>query len=670
MPKYRHYKAEFYSKKDASSMAPNQRTGFRLKRNHSNALPRYIISYDSETLPVKSDPLRKIRSHRFRLGAAISGRLANGKMVGERTDQFSTVEQFWDYVYSFTGPRHTTWLVCHNALFDMIVSGMPERFLKGELTIDWPRSKRKREDNNEENSQAKGLCIIESPPTIIAVRVGSTQGRLVIVDTLNWFQTSLSRLGTACGLEKLQMPAFEDSDSEWFRYCTRDAEIVYKTFVRLIKWVKVNDFGMFRYTGPSQAMSAYRHRFMHEQIYVHDNSMVRSLERQSFFGGRTEVFRIGRIAETIHQLDSNSLFPSVMRTGYFPSLLHNSEERSTYTYNLPSIDWSASVAEVEILTENHCFPLRTDDGVRYPIGRFRTTLCGLELQYAKKYGYITGVKSYAEYKLKPLFRLWVDTLWQMRQEYKEAGDTLYAEFTKRLMNSLYGKFGQLSPEWVNVSNKMSGLPWSRWTEVDTLTGERKEFRSFGWQIQKHSGRHELAGTFPAISAFITSAARMRMNWLRQISGEFNTYYQGVDSLIVNNKGLRNLLDAGETSPTEIGKLRLEQSVPEGTIWGCCQYQLGNKLVMGSRSNRFETLEDGSLQQRKFTAKEDLFNGNAIDAVKEMVLPWEMSGVYTKGTVDKDGWVRPLRIGQTSTSSNGGVKSDEAAALASSATDET
>lgn len=627
-------------------MTPYQRTGHKLKRNHSNALPRYVIALDTETLPTTDQTRPNACSHRFRLGVTVSGRLANGVMVGTKVNHFSDTDSLWQSIYAMTGDRHTTWLICHNALFDMIVAGMPQEFLEGRISVDWPRSKRKREDNNEENPQAMGLCIIEGPPTIIAVRVGSTQGRLVIVDTLNWFPCPLSDLGTAIGLEKLPMPAFEDSDSEWFSYCTRDAEIVYSTFNRLVKWVKDNDFGMFRYTAAAQSFAAYRHRFMEHQIYVHDNEYVRTLERQGYFGGRTEVFRMGTGAETVHQLDCNSLFPSVMGNGYFPALLDRYEHRHEYLSLLPVIDYSAATAEVEICTREPIFPVRTNDRVVYPVGRFTTTLCGLELFAAVKRGYVIGVRSWAEYKLRPIFELFVDELWTMRQQYKADGNKLYERFVKGVMNSLYGKFGQLSPDWINAEKNLSSLPWSRWSELDQATGQRTEYRSFGWQIQKHDGRHEIAGTFVAISAFITSAARMRMNWLRGCAGACNVYYQGIDSLIVNDRGLENLRRHNEVSQNEIGKLRLEVSTDCLDIWGCCQYKIGDKLVMSSRSSRTVQDEAGEIMQKKFIAKDDLFNGAAINHVTEINLPWHMSADYHKGLVGADGWIAPLEIGGT------------------------
>lgn len=628
-------------------MINRQGTGRKMKRNHSNALPKFVIAYDTETYREQCDISGRSFSHRFRLGVAIVYRLTKGVVETEGTYRLHSPGEFWSLVHSLSSPQYTVWIVAHNALFDMIVSEIADQFERAQLVIDWPRSKRKAEDNDESNCLTQALCIIESPPTIIAARSTISNGRLVIVDTLNWFPLPLSELGAAIGLPKLKMPPFTHSDDIWFEYCYRDAQIVGRSFVELMQWVRANDLGMFRYTGAAQAMAAYRHRFMPCAIYCHDNTEVKKLERQSYFGGRTEVFKMGSIGLTVHQLDVNSLFPSVMRKNTYPCLLNRSELRDSYDRPPENLNWAAAVAEVVVCSAKGVFPVRTDKGVTYPVGEYATTLAGKELELAYRCGLIVSVKSWAEYKLADLFTTWVDAMWGMRQTYKAAGNSTYDQFTKRLLNSLYGKFGQLSPKWVNVSDNIAALPWSSWTSTDTSTGERQNLRSFGWQVQLQAGRAEPENNFIAISSFVTAAARVRMNWLRFIAGESNVYYQGVDSLVVTDDGLGRLTAAGECSETELGKLRHQLTVNSGEILGCSDYVLGDKVVLSGRSLQTEETAAGELLQHRFSSAKYMFTGAPINEVMEDVTSWQRASNYHKGTVGTDGWVSPLRYSLSS-----------------------
>lgn len=625
-------------------MERRQTTGRRIRLNHSNATPRHIISFDTETLPVPAPDNSRRIIHKFRLATTTEVTLRDGRNSQRRRQQYSDTTTFWHYVESLTSPQYTTWLVGHNVLFDLVIAGFPDQLMQSRFSVDWPRSKRTREDGNEDNVHAAGLCCIESPPTIIALRCLHTGGRLVIVDSLNWFPVPLSDMGDACGIPKLIMPEFSAPDDEWFEYCQRDSDIVLETFVNLISWVKENDCGLFRYTAPSQAMAAYRHRFMRQQIFVHDNSAAKQLERSSYCGGRTEVFCMGPINRMVYQYDVNSLFPAIMRQSAFPFILDRCDTERMLSTDCPGISYADSVAEVEIQAMDAIFPVRRDGVTVYPVGRFVTTLAGHELHYAKEHGYIKRIGKWAEYRCGDLFSLWVDELWQLRQKYKNLGNKLYEQFAKRLLNSLYGKFGQRAPGWINSPGNISALPWSRWIEGGELPNEVVNYRSIGWNVQRQSNREEIEGSFIAISSFVTAGARMYMNALRWTAGQRECLYQGVDSLIVTQTGKDRLEAAGHIDPTELGKLRLQCAVDDGEILGCADYRLGDKVVIAGRARKMTLDEDGQMLQRKFDATKNLFNDRPIDTIDETLEPWTRAGMYRKGNVGEDGWVHPMILG--------------------------
>jgi hypothetical protein len=404
--------------------------------------------------------------------------------------------------------------------------------------------------------------------------------------------------------------------------------------------------GMFRYTAPSQAMAAFRHRFLATDICIHDNPEVKALERLAFFGGRTECFKLGNIREMVHQLDINSLFPSVMAWQEYPCLLHQFELNKSYSTELPPIDYGKSVAEVILRTPIDIFPVRIEGRVVYPTGRIATTLCGSELAYAHRKGWIVSIKSWSEYRTTPIFAEWVKALWQMRQEYKAAGNLLYDQFAKRLLNSLYGKFAQKSADWVNVPSEIATQAWSNWSVANLATGTRQAYRSFGWQVQKRIPKGELTNTFVAISAFVTSAARMRMNYLRKVVGQKQCYYQGVDSLIVTDDGLAALTAAGEVNERELGKLRLQLSTNCGEILGCSDYVLGNKVVISGRAKDWEVAAGDELLLNRLTGLRYLFSGKAMTTIIDDVLPWNRSASYRKGIVGEGGWTTPHEFSES------------------------
>lgn len=641
-----------------------QHTGHKIKLNHSNALPRYLISLAVEHGTETIDISGKRIAHKFKSVSLTAGRFIGDKFTAVKDVHYDDRQSAWSYIYGYTRPNYTTWLVGHNVLSQLILLGLPDRLQQSELSIDKPRSKRKREDNDETNVHQAGLAVIESPPTIIACRVASTQGRIVIVDLANWFPGELSTIKAACGFTPAIKGADCDPNYQQSRATQDDSRFVHSAFENLIKWVKDNQMGTFRYTASAQALGAYRHRFMKQAMYVHDNAPIQELERRCYYGGRSEAFKLGVFSEVVYQLDVSGLFPSVMSQNCFPQRLVRSEQRAELIELLPSIDWSASCADVEIQTDKPLYPLRTDTHVIYPVGRFRTSLCGNELYQAFRAGIIRKCGSWSEYKLAPLFSLWVSALWDMRQVYRLEGNSLYEQFTKRIMNSLYGKFAQLTPAWVNVDDKHDMLPWTTHASYDCTLNDWKFYRSIGWQVQLKQGRKTRPQSFYAISAFVTAAARQRMDWLRRVAGKRHVLYQGVDSLIVTPTGRDNLTEQGEIQENTLGKLRLQYQSDYGYINGISDYQIGSKRVLSSRALNSEISDLGDVTQHKYYIMENLFKRRPVDHVEEKLEEWHRQSKYSKGIVGQDGWIEPFDVSGCPMSASDGVGSTTAAAAAS------
>jgi len=620
-----------------------QFTGRKLRPNHSNALPRYIVAYATETRdrPNLNRPGHYTRV--FTAGASVACRLVDLKPTAVKPRLIHNPLELWEQIERLSAANHTLWVVGHSVLFDLLVSDMPQQFEETKLVVDWPRSKRKRESNSPDDPHSSAVVVISNPPVIVACRCVASGGRVVFVDLLNWFSSPIDDIAEMERADRSELGERAEIPSEMDTPAMRKADLVFRTFLRLIRWSRTNDMGMFRYTAASQAMAAYRHRFMPRTIYMHDNKDAKRMERESYVGGRTELFKSGKFAGRAYQLDVSSLFPAVMRDGFFPHKLVSFTPRKAYSVELPTIDYSSAVARVRVKTRRPIYPLRASFGTIYPIGEFNTILCGLELDSAKEAGELVSVESYAEYETSPLFGEWVSELWAMRKNHSDRGETVYARLVKNLLNSLYGKFAQKSSEWLNLPTSVSSVPWAEWSCVNAVTSERTRLRSFGWQTQQFIGGGEMENTFVAISAFITSAARMRMNRLRTVAGERCVYYQGVDSLIVTQAGLDRLTGAGEVAEGELGKLRIQYVADDGELRGYCDYRLGDKTTKSGLPGRHWIGSDGELLTQLSQVQRSLFPGRPVDGVSIVDTPWTRNYLTPKGVEDSEGWVWPYQI---------------------------
>lgn len=621
-----------------------QRTGHVIQPNHSNAIPRFILAVDCETNRTEKDGNSSEYAHTFRLGCVRWGRYAGGKIVGGGSIRFSSVQSFWNILNAISGPRHTTWVIGHNILFDLTLLGMDEQFTRSALVLDAPRRNRAKSESEDDEEEWTGLVVLENPPVIIGARIPRTDGRIVFVDTMNYFRCPLEEIGQQMGLEKLPLPAWSAGDDEWCDRCERDVDITFQCFIELMEWVKSNNMGMFRYTVSAQAMAAYRHRFCSTPIYFHDNLDVKKHERNAFIGGRVECFRIGRIDEDVYALDVNSLYPFIMRHNPCPYKMNWSECPDDFRPIPNGIDLNKCVAECQIDTTHGFYPYKGPNGIIYPIGQFTTYLCGPEANLAESMGHIKGIRFLANYDTEFLFSEWVDTLWGMRQGYKEAGNALYEMFVKNLLNSLFGKFAQRGSEWYPMGQPPDVLPWQQWFGPGDKLGTTEEYRTVGWHLFRKGERPELANTMIAISAFVTAYGRRYMDNLRTIAGPGNVYYQGVDGLLVNQAGMDSLRAANWISETELGKLRVTMATNQAIIHNGNDYSIGGKVVIAGRAKVVSDPSERIIKQRTFSGLAGLFKPDNRDTIVESITEWTRNQHFAKGNVQPDGTVAPIELG--------------------------
>jgi hypothetical protein len=212
-----------------------------------------------------------------------------------------------------------------------------------------------------------------------------------------------------------------------------------------------------------------------------------------------------------------------------------------------------------------------------------------------------------------------------------------------MLNSLYGKFGQLSPQWADCPNVIASEPWDTWAETNIVTGEQEHYRSIGWYVQRKGNRAEMKSSFPAVSSMVTSAGRMRMRQLRQTAGQDNIYYQAVDSLIVNECGYQMLDDAGEIQPATLGKMRLVRGSSDIHILGVGDYRVGEHDILIGRKRNAVHNGDGSWTQSQFDGVDSLFKGVRRTPLSIQQVTKHRIKSYINGTQLDDGRIVPTNI---------------------------
>jgi hypothetical protein len=594
-----------------------------LRHNRRNATVPAIFVLDSEATITYPDKDTQIQT--LRVGVCL-------RIIPATKDRSEHREYFvfreasalWKWITEKVRRKETNLLIAHNASYDV-------RLCNISLLVS-------------QFGWESVLRCIDDPPFILKFRKPEENGRytyLTLLSTTNFVKAPLEDIGKSIGIPKLSVDFETTSDDELITYCKRDVDILATWFLKYINWLKTNDLGKLCYSAPSQAMHAYRHRFMPRTLHLHNDEEIKAFERKAYYGGRCECFFIGQTKETpLYQLDVNSMYPYVMNTYGYPTKLLKVREEIDVSELEKLLAHYCLVAQVRVTTDEPCYPYRTRETLLFPCGSFDTYLSTPELAYGCARGYIDRVYRVAIYSRAKVFEQYVDWFYTYRLKMKEEGRKLEDGFAKLMMNSLYGKFGQHDDAWtvkdmcsphVFLQDEYFYYDEDRWIKIRALFGV----------IEERTGFREPQNNAPAIAAHVTAYARMYLWHLITQAGIDNVYYCDTDSLIVNEAGYLQLQQyLGEI---ELGKLKLEKVHNNLVILGPKSYY-SNVVVRrkGIRKDA-EKLNETTFRQWHWHGFLWGVRNGVLDKVILTRVVKQCSREYRKGTVQPDGRVLPFRL---------------------------
>ena len=590
-----------------------------LKGNKGNETPQSAIWLDTETEQRRLS--RDTVEHVLRFGwACHSRRLSGGAWCDPEWVRYVSSQTLWAWVDAHVRPKVRTYVFAHNWGFDAPVTKLFE-----ELPRRGWRLQR---------------AVIESPPVWLVWRRGSST--LVMLDSLNWWRVPLAVLGHSLGYEKLRMPASRASAARWDTYCRRDVTIIQAALTRWWGFLIAHDLGGFAPTLAGQAMRSYRHRFMQERILCDDNPLALRIARDAYHGGRTECFRIGRVAGPVAVLDVNSQYPYAMHEQAYPAALVGTTSDAQVRDLREWLRGHCVVARVDIDTDEPAYGHVHGGRLCFPVGHFTTSLCTPDLEYALAHRHVKRVHEVAVYSRAPLFREFVAEMYSHRLKAKSAGDAVTTEFFKILMNSLYGKFGQRGGKWVEVGETESDEV-RVWMELDADTGRVIHYRQFARVVQSMEGDEEARDSHPAIAAHVTAYARRQLWNLILLAGRSHVVYCDTDSLWVDAVGARRLRRL--VHPTRLGALKVEAVHRWVLLHGCKDYRTPKfRKTKGVRRTAVWT-SPHSVTQEQWTSLVGLLRTGQLSAPRTTTISKTLSRQYSKGHVSRSGIVTPLTLSE-------------------------
>lgn len=388
---------------------------------------------------------------------------------------------------------------------------------------------------------------------------GKSQNRrksLTFLDTLNYAQMSVKKMGEHIGLPKLPTPSFitemhnwikPRNDEEWeemWAYNIRDSEITYRFMKFLIPaFEKLG--ATFKMTIASTSMSLFKNRFVGDMKIFGNKTDILKFLFEAFYGGRVETFKRGGYKHAKYY-DYNSLYPSIMEKEDYPD---PNTQRNSYKNTDRYIMNHEGVSDVLIeIPKMHIQPLphKLNGLGTYPYGEIRGSYAHIELRNAIKYGAkIKKVYRSVYYlgTMRPFYEF-VKVLWALRRKYQRENSPMEA-VVKLLMNSLFGKFGEKFEKYTEDIHQ----------DFITIEQIKNAIEQIGdYYIVECDEQDPKSHCIPIWAIYTTAYGRVKMhNAMMKIYSE--VIYCDTDSMMVLN---------GEMPTSKhLGALKLEYEIKEG-----------------------------------------------------------------------------------------------------------
>lgn len=605
---------------------------------------RYVV-VDTETYERRSSRVGWGKDQSLRIGVAKVYDGSDTRLRQHRYIEFNSAEAFMSELLEMPKTSDPIYLIAHNLGFDIRILGWFRWLTSGHLSLMPPK------DSPGSHRYSTPLATFDALP--IMMRFFRRDGQQIMcVDSMNWIDQSLKRIGEMIGFRKGAMPHKDDPDHEWFTYCRRDVDLLDACMRRIWGWCQLNRWPDWHVTPASQARAVFRLRYARKRPVRPDDPDSLALDRRAYYGGRLDCFRVGRIDRRTYQIDVNGLYPAVMRHRPYPCEVLERRESARSERWTGQIDPRECTAEVWIDSPTIPWPVRYADGTLWVTGKMRTILPGPELEYAVEMGVVRRLGRWTRYRVEDLFTGYVDDLWKQRIDARNHGDGLVAHCAKRMLNALHGKFGQRGGQWEYAGRLSPSGTYANGKIVGSDRSRDADYRCLDGHTYVRANDDERDDGFVAISSWCTSYARITMDALISWAGRDTVHYQCTDSLLVSGDGLgrlqlRNLID-----PDRIGAFKLEQTYDWIDIHTVNQIETsvggkhsgvkpGSPLVAPGlyECEQWETLSDG------------IFHGR-VDTVatrKQCVRP---ATKYVRGFINEDGSTRPWKVDEWEISPEG------------------
>lgn len=377
------------------------------------------------------------------------------------------------------------WVFAHNLGFDLTVTSLPMML-------------------TERGWESAFVNIGDESCTFTLTQPGR---KLVITDSWSWLRCSLGQAARDVGMRKTRLPGDGDGLAEWHARCRHDVEILDRLISDLLDWWDRADSGNFGVTGAACGWRTMRSRVPAKTILVGADPPRTDLERAGVFGGRKEVWRVGRITgRTIEDWDLVSAHLTTVAHLPLPARPLRRRELPPIADPLQPVENTGVVARVEISTSVPCAPCRIAGETWWPVGRFQTVLTTPELNQVLTVADRVDVLEAAWYRTGDQLQEWGRWCVDLVAGAHPETPRVVQRIAKGWGRSVPGRFAMRTAKLIG-EREATHLGWAIESGHDLDTGDPIEIVTYGNVERTFRKDQDGQDIFPAVLAFVEGYVR-------------------------------------------------------------------------------------------------------------------------------------------------------------------
>ena len=458
-----------------------------LRATKSDWSPDVVVCFDTETVEHADGPDKVLTLRCWDATA----RLRHGKAPAWPRGwkgSGETAAELCDFLVDASGATGEAWALAHNLGFDLAVTAAPLELAKRGWDLD--------------------ACSIGDDSTWWAMKRDGH--RIVLADSWSWLVCSLDVAARDIGRRKVRLPGNDAPLSTWHRRCRQDVALLDELIGQMLDWWDAERIGRWGITGASTGWAAMRRQLHGAKVLVGPDDLRTATEREAQFGGRREVWRIGKFTGTfVADWDFELAHLRIAAHHLLPERPAGRFDRMGDDEPIGPDSRTNVIARCTVSTDRPVAPCRIGDDIWWPDGTFATVLTGPEITFARAQGAKVDVHSGWRYVMGYALRDWAAWTLSLLAARSDQVPPPVRRMAKGWARSVVGRFASHSSRVVE-SGRCGAGQWE--LEPGRMLGTNQPFEILRFAGREMTIYHDLDGPdcFPAVTAFVESYCRVAL----------------------------------------------------------------------------------------------------------------------------------------------------------------